>query len=188
MDRKDLIKDVQRGDILLMSNNSFLGRAIQKITKSVYSHAEIYIGGGDCVGATNKMGWGVRVRPLSWNIKRFYRIDIFRYPNLSSDKAEKLCQQALNHVGEGYNIWLLLLFPINFLLPDKWKNPLASKHAEICSQLVTKSYKEVGIDVIPHKAESQESPADIGRAKTLRWIGAYKGGWKIKGCKRGKEC
>jgi len=188
MERKDLVKDVKRGDILLMSNNTFLGRAIQKITKSVYSHAEIYIGGGDCVGATNKMGQGVRVRPLSWNIKRFYRIDIFRWPNLSEDKAEKVCQNALKHVGENYNYLELFLFPLTFILPDRWKNPLASKHAKICSELVTRSYKEAGIDIIPNKTEGQESPADIGRAKSLRWVGAYKGGWKIRGCKRGKEC
>jgi len=186
IERKDLIRDVKRGDILLMCNNSLLGRIISKVTKSIYTHSEIYIGGGDCIGATNKLGWGVRVRPLKWNIKRFYRIDIFRYPNLSEERAEKVIQHAFKHVGEKYNIWLLLLFPINFLLPDKWRNPLAFKKAKICSQLVTESFRKVGIDLVPKKDESQESPSDIAKSKLLRWIGAYKGGWKIKGAKRGK--
>ena len=187
MDRQDLIKDLHRGDILVTCNNTTLGKMIKKFTKSIYSHAALYIGGGDVVDATNKFGKGVRVRTIKQTAQRFYRIDILRHPNLSEDRAEKICQKALAHVGESYNYLMLLLFPIMPLLPDKWKNPLAKKEAKICSELVSRVYKEIGIDIVPKKTEGQESPADIGRTTTLRFIGAYVGGYKIKNAKRGKE-
>jgi len=159
---------------------------IKAATKSIYSHAAIYIGAGDVIDATNKFGKGVRVRTLKQTAQRFYRIDILRHPNLSEDRAEKICQKALAHVGESYNYLMLFLFFIVPLLPDKWKNPLARNEAKVCSELVSKVYKETGIDIIPKKDESQESPGDIGKSKVLRFIGAFVGMRRTK-LKRGKE-
>lgn len=183
--RKDLIRDLKRGDILVMENNTLFATWIKKATKSIYTHAEIYIGGGHCVGATNKGGKGVRVRTIQHNMNRFFRIDTLRWLNMSEDKAEQVSAAALSHVGERYNYLMLFLFPFTFLLPDKWKNPMVKKEAKVCSELVTKSFKEAGVDIIPGKTEGQESPGDIGKAMTLRFIGAYVEGMKTK-LKRGK--
>lgn len=186
MNRYDLVKDLKRADILVTCNNTILGKLIEKFTKSIYSHAAIYIGGGGIVDATNKFGKGVRVRTLKQTAQRFYRIDVLRYPNLSDDKAEKICSEVLNHVGESYNYIMLFLFPLMAILPDKWRNPFVEKEAKICSELVSRTYKKVGIDLIPNKTEGQESPADIGRSKVLRFIGAYLGMRRTK-LKRGRH-
>ena len=186
MDRNQLIRDLKRGDILVTCNNTFLGRMIKKATKSIYSHAAIYIGGGDVIDATNKFGKGVRVRTIKQTAQRFYRIDVLRHPNLHDAKAELICEKALNHVGESYNYMMLFLFPLMFILPDKWKNPLSKREAKVCSELVSRVYKEVNIDLVPGKTEGQESPSDVSKSKLMRFIGAYVGGYKIK-AKRGKE-
>jgi len=178
--RKDLIRDLKRADILLMANNTLFARWIKALTKSIYSHVEIYIGAGECVGATNKGGKGVRIRTIQQNMRRFYRIDICRYPYLYENKTEIVCQEAMNHIGEKYNYLMLFWFPLMWLFPDKWKNPFVRKEAKVCSELVSRVYKNAGIDLVPDKVEGQESPGDIAKSLKLKFIGAYIEGHKTK--------
>jgi len=179
MNRKDLIRDLKRADILLMANNTLFARWIKALTRSIYSHVEIYIGAGECVGATNKGGKGVRIRTIQQNMKRFYRIDILRYPYLY-EKTEIICQTAMNHIGERYNYLMLFWFPLMWLFPDRWRNPFTKKKAKTCSELVSRVYKEAGIDLLPNKTEGQESPGDIAKSSKLKFIGAYTEGRKTK--------
>jgi uncharacterized protein YycO len=85
-----------------------------------------------------------RIFPIKLdNYKENEQIEVYRIKNITDEQREKLLTWAYDHVGEWYDLPLLL---------TGWVD---AKHAEICSTFVSKACHDVNLD-IPSKKENKK--------------------------------
>lgn len=154
------------GDIGVVSNHSWVSRAIQAITRAPVSHAFIYAGGGHLLE-----GWSSGLR---WN-------DVSSYPgvqwltNLSAGltgaQRDGVVQWMRAHLGTPYS-WIddaEIGFTDLFHWAPKWmRDRLRSDATLMCSQAVVGAYRSVGVDLFPGRPEGGISPGDLWRLSKER--------------------
>lgn len=154
--------DLKVGDIILVKGRDLLGKTIDDIEHSKYSHSAIYIGSGKIVEAEwNK----VICSPME---KYAGQADIFRPKfDLTIVQQSKIVEYAKSCVGEPYDYFLLLLelvrYALHVILPYKEHKKV------ICSVLVDDCYRKAGIELCP--GVKYPSPADIAISKLIIKIG-----------------
>ncbi|PKM41756.1 MAG: hypothetical protein CVV03_11600, partial [Firmicutes bacterium HGW-Firmicutes-8] len=178
----DFIKNAYWGDVILTNGGFYvLDPMIRKATNSKYSHAAIYVGGGE-IAHMQAGGW-VKVSVYDF-FKQYNDIDIFRMKELPNFKTRQLIvdwatakpQQSL---GFDYS---------NLVLES---NPAGK--AAICSEFVWRAYNSeaVKIEIAKHTQytkvivdEYQQdkevivervSPQDLANSDKLKKIGSWKG-------------
>jgi uncharacterized protein YycO len=178
----DLIKTLQPQDIVLyrFNNEDFLGQIIAHFTSSPYSHAEIFMWDGYTItAASNGVGFidlyqkNIQGQPFIGK----HMVDIFRVKGgLTREKRLIIQSKALQSVMRPYDYKNLMTFPF---ISEKDAIECAGNQAYICSELVSWTYKNAGIDLIANRLESLEAPADIARSSILDYIGTFEEGKKV---------
>lgn len=166
-DKTDLWKALLPGDIVChRTEGSFIGTLITEYTHSPYSHCETYIRDGKCVSAN--------IPTIVEQDKMFTLwVDVFRWEmDLTPSQAQIITEESLSHLGERYEVSLLLMFPWVYLFPKLAKRKAANR-AYICSELVDIAYSKALLDIRDDISLPLVSPADISTSSKLRFIGSF---------------
>jgi uncharacterized protein YycO len=151
-------------DLILVhgDKNNFISREIEKITNSQYSHVAGYIGENTLIEAEGFEKTGQV--PLS---KYDEMYDVYRFEGLTNEKKDLILGFVNGQIGGRYDYFLLVieLFRYVFHKVLPYKEPFGSN---ICSQLWSKAFRSVGIDLTPNIL--YPSPKDISESKLLTKI------------------
>ncbi len=177
-DFERLCFEIRPADVLLIEGRSRIGRVIQTVTGSVWTHSALYIGRlhdaededvRDRIlhylpsGAEHQplilealLGQGVVVNPLE--IYRGYHIRICRPKGLAVADVQRVIAYAVSRLGTGYDVRQLfdlarLMFPYA-LLPRRWHSSLFARDAgsevrTVCSTLIAESFASVHFPILP---------------------------------------
>lgn len=176
-DPAQVLYKIQAGDVLLVEGRSRVGRVINTITRSAWSHAALCLGRPKDIknpeilakiqqhypNADNtplliesRLETGVIILPLSDYQNEHIRI--CRPKGLSEDNIDKILDYALQHVGFKYDhqhIFDLARFLVPwFLLPRRWRSSLFAYHAGAstkmtCSLLIAEAFMSIHYPILP---------------------------------------
>ncbi len=185
------------GDILVSTTSATESSIIRMGTHSVVSHAMLYIGEGKVIEA---IGEGVKIRLIEENInsRGYKNVMAYRYPSLSSNKAELMVGYATRLKGKGYDFKALVgvaessdallmranpymaavLNPIGYggqMLVHHFaqKGSFNDVNKYFCSELVFESYQKSGVILMnqpPHMSYPQQI-IDLGAKGSLNYLG-----------------
>jgi uncharacterized protein YycO len=146
---KNLLKNIptyqpQIGDFGVVRTKGIVGRLIQIFTVSRWNHAFVYVGTNTIVEATPR---GVKLSPIS----NYENIAWSQHDSLSEDTRAKIADHAKKQVGKPYNFLLignilLRIIGLKLLANTRLMYKLAKSNSYICSELVSESYKEAGVN------------------------------------------
>ena len=171
-----ICREIKPCDVLLIESNTRIGRQIQHITNSPWSHACLYLGRlqnienpsirqmiakhydgspEDQLVFESNIGEGAVVS----SIERYrdHYIRICRPKGLLNSDAQKVITYCVNALGKPYSVrqifdLLRFLLPWNFL-PKTWGSSLfqlkSNESREICSSLLAKAFMSVQFPLIP---------------------------------------
>lgn len=150
---------MKAGDVVLERGDGLGASITANATGGRYSHALIWIDGGDFIEA---MPTGVRtlqyirvpvIDPDNWLL---LRLEDGREP-----EAKAAALHARNHCFKMYDLEAALRSP---LMPRK----SMSASAVFCSQLIADAYLSVGIELLPGRLPSSITPNDLSRSTALK--------------------
>jgi uncharacterized protein YycO len=185
------IDAMEPGDIILSTTSDLGSRVIRGAMGSEVSHASIYVGNGEVVEA---LADGVGVKPVGTAIADDSVAVAFRFPNLSPQQAQVICDFARGAVGKKYD-YVGIVSEARYRLAPAFCTALAgAARAECeswigsvdlgtsrndtfyCSELVIAAYQAAGIQLMSGSVRSQ-SPEDIARLRltnALQYVGHLK--------------
>jgi hypothetical protein len=117
----------------------------------------------------NIITYGVRKQAISVFSKNCLKLD----RDLTDIEIEKMYNYLESMVGVHYNTLKLMNILILRYFSWFWKlikwTPFSKKaFGVICSELVDKTYKQIGIDLLPMSDENLTTPCDIMMSKKMR--------------------
>ena len=130
---------LQPCDVILLSGKNFISRGIKFFTDSKYSHAALYVGGGEgyVIEATAA---GVEKNRLNDIIKKDSAYCVRRIPDLTVDQAEAMKAKAYSLIYEDYDVLQMLTLGVYFAfrkLGITWSALVSNaKNRMVCSELV----------------------------------------------------
>jgi len=141
-EQEDLLKP---GDILLTGSWWIpLSVIIQLVTRSKFSHAEIYVGDGFCIGAHLM---GIKKYSLKKVTGLGRRVACMR-SKLSKKKAEKIIALAETFIGKGYDYFHIVNYLWRIILGTLGKAPMNDDPAKhVCTEFVSVCYHKVGLKI-----------------------------------------
>lgn len=156
---------LRAGDVLLVAGNSRFSTAIKYLTQSSWSHAALCIGelldpksaGEEArVLIEANINDGVRALPLTEYSATHTRI--CRPVGLSAEEITRLCQFALDRLGQRYDLKNIIdlaryLIPTPFV-PTRWRRHLLALGSgdptrAICSSLIAQAFQAVRYPILP---------------------------------------
>lgn len=150
---------IEKGDLILLKNDSILSRIIKFFSKSEYSHVAVYLEDGFVI----ESDWGgVQISHL-----RKYKsveYDVYYHAKMDKDKAEMLTQWMLGQVGSRYDyggIFGILLNKLGLTKKNHWDD----KASYWCCELVADAYLNVGLKVCAREETWLVSPGDLANCK-----------------------
>ena len=148
--------------ILLYRGKSLISKLIRWQTRSIYSHASIYIEGEGNIEAWH-IG-GVRMKDSYCDgHKSGTIIDVFSV-DLSDEEIEKIVEYAKSKIGKKYDFRSVFRFltrkPQNEHDKDKW----------FCSELVFASFKYAGINLLERIEAWAVSPALLSFSPKMKKV------------------
>jgi uncharacterized protein YycO len=152
---------LELGDVLLESGCDKSAAAVAKATRGRFSHALMYIGGGDVIEA---MPSGVRnlqcarigiSEPNNWQLLRVETKNQI-YAHQAASVARKHCFKVYDTKGA--------------LRTQFAPRQLPSFDRLFCSQLVALAYNEAGLPLFPNGNASAVTPNDLFRCELLEKI------------------
>ncbi len=153
-----------KADIILFEGRSFVSKLIRLVSNTKVTHAAIMV--GDKV--LMESWWnGVRLRRLKEKESDYY---LLRHSSLTYEEKKKIASFVINSVKTRYDYKLFLGIGLNkiFGINTKWDN----KDKYICTELVVKAYRSIGIELIPEDKELL--PEKLLGSKHLEVIYKYK--------------
>lgn len=104
---------LQAGDCILFSGKGFVSRGIKFFTDSKWTHAAIYVGGGEgfVIEATAA---GVEKNPLAPLLKKASAYCVRRIPDLTVEQAELMKEKAYGLIYEEYDFVQLVSLGIYY--------------------------------------------------------------------------
>jgi hypothetical protein len=152
------------GDVILSTQKGAVSLLIRIGTRSPFSHASIYLGGGLYAEA---VGLGVRVRPVATMIKN--RMKVLRLAaNSSRDPvatALKASESVNNYIHAPY--WVT-----GAMLAIYRTTVLERRHRLFCSQLVAQAYEDAGLRIVPSLDPTKVTPASLAASSAFQDISA----------------
>ena len=159
---------MKAGDIILFKPKGLLGRLIAWVTKSEYSHSAVVFG---------KEYGKVLLLEIDWTKSRIVTLesmtreyDVFRVDKLEG--REEDFKRNIIESGKYFNVMYdyeqLFSFVRRILFraeeiansPDKY----------ICSELVDRAYKDIGIDLVGEYDTGEVSPEDLADSKLTKKV------------------
>jgi len=152
------------GDLILYKDgNSWVSRTIKKLTKSEYNHVGIYVGKGYILEALIK---GVKLTNVL-NPDKYKGIDRYRLKSEINIPHKKIIEVSEKYLGRKYSkydlvkIWLYIKTGIMFKRATK---------KLICSETVSRVYRDLGYDLFPGKNLDYVTPEDFVKHRKLRKV------------------
>lgn len=172
----DVRDSIQDGDIVLFKGKSLLSRLIRWFTRSEYTHAGIAVWWRDRLMLLEAVDKGVWAVPLSWRLATYQGTahlltpdeHALRENNLTLDRA-RLVASAQSELGKEYATWLLVRIARKIVFrwkggADPWKPP----QRFVCSQYVSRVYRDANVDLDPDEPDRFTTPKDIAESEFLR--------------------
>ena len=176
--------EIRPCDVLLVEGRSRVSEVIKTITQSVWTHSALYI--GRMVDIRDKtvrehvswlydgdpedhliieplLGEGTIVSPLKKYATEHLRI--CRPTGLSHTDAQKVIENAVDHLGHEYDVQQILdiyrfLLPYHFI-PRRWRSSLFEHNAgestrTVCSTMIANAFSSVHFPILPvvHKSDN----------------------------------
>lgn len=170
---RDTIKD---GDIVLFKGRGLLSSLIRFFTGSDFTHAGIAIWWHERLMVVEAVGRGVWAVPLSWRLATYKGLtyllttkdDELRKRNITLDRV-KLVATAKTELGKDYAKWLLVRVMRKILFRmkgghDPWRPP----ERLICSQFVSRVYREGNLDLHEDEPDEYTTPAHLATSGYLQ--------------------
>lgn len=140
-------------DVILVEGNLRISAIIKYLTQSTWSHAALYIGGGECVEADVIDG----VRRVSLAAFSADHLRVCRPIKLTLNDRNKIIDFAIGRIGAQYDlkhVFDLARYLIPLPLPRRWRRrALAYGSADpsraICSTLVAQAFQVVKYPILP---------------------------------------
>lgn len=137
---------LQQGDVVFFQGKSFISRGIRSFTKSKWSHVALYVGDGYIIEAT---GAGVEKNALLPLLGHASRVAVGRRKGLTIVEWELMKTRAYSMIGDKYDVWQLLTFPIYFALRKIgiiWPAIIGDKGGEVvCSAFVAMCFATIPV-------------------------------------------
>ena len=153
---------IQPGDIILVKGDTpIVSRVIRWFTQSEYTHAAIAI--AENLVYEIDINKRLAIRPFSYE-----KYDVFRYKYGLTNEQQILIQVYANEKEEenkGYDWLHILSFAIQKIFRTKKVYEEANK--VICSEIVDNLYNQIGIDLIPDRADGDVTPAHLAQSPCL---------------------
>lgn len=123
-------------DIILQhTDNLITSKLIRGVTKDVYNHSMLYLGGNHILDA--RWPQGVKIRELDNRLEEF---DVYRYNSKFTEKQKELIEEFIQkNINRKYD--LLELFGQLF------NKNIGSSKKYICISLVLEAFRYAGINV-----------------------------------------
>ena len=178
--------DLQTADILLSTGDALASAAIRIHTMSRYSHASLYIGGGQVIEA---IGSGVTLQSVPQAVKDDRLVSVYRRLHITPGQANMVVRYARQQIGKDYDLSGALgsgartaggsmvgifLSPIVAIgLAADLYNRANPEAAFFCSELVTLAFENAALPLDIGGASA--TPEDIRRSHVLNYVGDLKG-------------
>jgi hypothetical protein len=145
---------IRTGDVLLVEGRAQISTAIKYLTQSTWSHAALYVGGGDLVEVT--LEDGCQRVPLEKYASHNTRI--CRAAGLSEDERAAVAQFMVARIGLTYDLRNILDLA-RYLLPTppvpiRWRRRMLALGSgdptrAICSSLIAQAFQSVAYPILP---------------------------------------
>lgn len=140
-------------DVILVEGNLRISAIIKYLTQSTWSHAALYIGGGECIEADVIDG----VRRVSIATFSADHLRICRPIRLTLDDRNKIIDFAISRLGAQYDlkhVFDLARYLIPLPVPRRWRRRAlsygsADPSRAICSTLVAQAFQTVNYPILP---------------------------------------
>lgn len=175
---KDVRTQINSGDILLCSGNSYMSKKIRQVTESKWSHVGflVWINSPEkhLMVMESVESLGVRMMPFSNYLDNYNgdgkkydgEIAIARHEDFKEEYTNRLSSFAYKLVGNHYNLGQLGRIAGRIAI-KKPRDPLKYDNEFICSEYVQHCFRSVGIE-IPANEGGFISPADYDIGVKIR--------------------
>jgi hypothetical protein len=170
------VQRLKAGDVLLIAGSSRISTAIKYLTQSSWSHAALCIGellDPKTAGEAARMlieadiNEGIRAVPLTEYSTTHTRI--CRPVGLSTEEITRLCQFALDRLGQHYDLKNIIdlaryMIPTP-LVPTRWRRGLLALGSgdptrAICSSLIAQAFQSVRYPILPEVFQQKSADPD----------------------------
>lgn len=152
------------GDVILSTQKAAASFLIRLGTRSQFSHAAIYLGGGLYAEA---VGLGVRVRAVATMIKT--GVKVFRLKPGGSPDAAAIAVKASACVNDYIHA---PYWKAGAMLSIYKATVLEKRHRLFCSHLVAQAYKDAGLEVVPSLDPTKVTPALLSKSAAFDDVSA----------------
>jgi len=161
-------KDLQPGDILVLSGTGAMRSAIRGITGWRFNHAALYVGNGQVIDATD--GEGVSRRSLDSTLDSTQRfVAVLRRPGLTAVQQDAIVREAECRIGSSYSYLSCSGSALGFIAVNGSHVGSKTNESFMCSEFVQKVYS-VAVDY-QITARYLPSPGDLAMAPGLNLVG-----------------
>lgn len=161
------MSNLKAGDIMLFKGESGISKIIMWLSLSPYSHIALCVSGEIhlIIEATNGCVRASDTRKLE-------NYDVYRVKEDYGYNLEKVISYLVSELGSGYDYLGVAYLGLLKLLGLKGKaNRLQIERDMFCSELVTKAFKEGGLNIVPTITHASiTSPGDIANSEIVEKI------------------
>lgn len=147
-ERREILRQAQAGDILLMGAKVFFG---QWLIAGTYTHSGVLDGKGGVIHA--QIEHGVERTDLKTTIRRYDRLALVRVKDFDEKELMELIE---SRIGAPYN------FRFSWIKKKQ--------RSFYCSQLVYWAYKNTGVELFPMRKARYIHPSELMNSKQVEVI------------------
>lgn len=155
------------GQVAVIGNRGWFGRAVQVVTRSAWNHNVVAINELECVSAEPG---GAIIRPIS-----YYNTDTVAWSqfDLTAEQRDRISTWAFNHVGVEYDHLGFVAIAVTKILgpfAPRWLlRYIGTRDRLICSYLCDLALQAGGIHVFKdHRPRGCVTPGSFGKMFVLR--------------------
>lgn len=176
---RDVRETIRDGDIVLFRGKSWPSRVIRWITRSPYSHSGIVAWWNGRLMVLEAVPAGVLVSRLSRVVHRYSG-------NVELWTVDPTCETALCRstalataqrlIGKGYAKSKLLWIFWRMIRGQRTidRDPEGDPVSFICSEYVSRVWREAGVDLAAHLSDAYTKPSDLARSPRLQRVCALR--------------
>jgi hypothetical protein len=164
---------IQNGDIVMFRGKSWMSRAIRWVTSSPYSHAGVVAWWHGHLIVIEAVSKGISATRLSVVVHE-YDGNCELWTTDNQLERDAVTAAARNLLGRRYSMWTLVVNLRRMVLGKRAGDdvdPRAWPEKFVCSEFVSRVWREGGLDLKPDTSDRFTRPSDIVRSSSLRRIG-----------------